>query len=499
MSNWKYKIQIKSNDHIIAQIEEFTLHPSKITLLFGESGIGKSILSKAIYGLLDSDELQVTVNDKPYKEYLRQDFIRQAMANGFFVFQEPSSHLNPVIKLQDQLSEGSLSQSALEEIDTKLLWNSPADDTYTDLQEIYPQPFRPSGGEKQRMLLTMAFRKINLFLKADVNHESALFVFDEPSGSLDDALRNRFLNLLLRKFQQKPFTTLLITHDYSIIGEIFHRYPKLTGQFDFKELYRENDHVAIRSFDPQSYLSWIQNVTATSAKFETGKEFILQVHNKFKTFGRSLQIFQDKEYRQPADLVIRPGEMVYLKAASGVGKTTLAKLITGLYRADRFIMKLTDITVNQNSPAKIWAKNIWGKSAGMVFQHADEALDLQADVYHIFKGLPGKKLSREDVLRELQTLFENKVDPNFLKKKVLFLSGGQKQRLNLLRTFLLETDLIILDEPLNGLDFHSIRKALDIIEEQRQKGRAILIISHNEEIFDSLIDEKHIYYLGIRN
>ena len=78
-----------------------------------------------------------------------------------------------------------------------------------------------------------------------------------------------------------------------------------------------------------------------------------------------------------------------------------------------------------------------------------------------------------------------------------FLSGGQKQRLNLLRTLVLGTGLIILDEPLNGLDFNSVKKVLGLLDEKRAHGSALLMISHNEEIFEHFIDEENIYYLGI--
>jgi ABC-type multidrug transport system ATPase subunit len=60
----------------------------------------------------------------------------------------------------------------------------------------------------------------------------------------------------------------------------------------------------------------------------------------------------------------------------------------------------------------------------------------------------------------------------------------------------MDTDLIILDEPLNGLDFISIKKVLQILEEKRKRGSAFLLISHNEEIFDNFVDRQYIYYLG---
>jgi ABC-type Mn2+/Zn2+ transport system ATPase subunit len=60
----------------------------------------------------------------------------------------------------------------------------------------------------------------------------------------------------------------------------------------------------------------------------------------------------------------------------------------------------------------------------------------------------------------------------------------------------LGTDFIILDEPLNGLDFVSVKKVLSLLEEKRRQGSALLMISHNEEIFDHFVDSRHVYYLA---
>jgi ABC-type multidrug transport system ATPase subunit len=61
----------------------------------------------------------------------------------------------------------------------------------------------------------------------------------------------------------------------------------------------------------------------------------------------------------------------------------------------------------------------------------------------------------------------------------------------------LDTDLLILDEPLNGLGFESIQKVLDLLREKQSAGKGILLISHNEDIFDKLIPPEHVYYLSI--
>jgi ABC-type multidrug transport system ATPase subunit len=59
----------------------------------------------------------------------------------------------------------------------------------------------------------------------------------------------------------------------------------------------------------------------------------------------------------------------------------------------------------------------------------------------------------------------------------------------------LNTDILILDEPFNGLDFRSIVKVLAILKERQKAGKGILLISHNEEIFDTVVNPEQVYYI----
>ncbi|HMA64714.1 MAG TPA: ATP-binding cassette domain-containing protein, partial [Chitinispirillaceae bacterium] len=170
------------------------------------------------------------------------------------------------------------------------------------------------------------------------------------------------------------------------------------------------------------------------------------------------------------------------------------KIILGIYKADSFSMKLCGKSYNEKTHQSAWTKHVWGKQAGMVFQHADESLNLQATVKETFDGLRGRMQGDLDTL--LGQLFTPRTIEAIKHKKTAFLSGGQKQRLNLLRTLALNTDLVIFDEPLNGLDFVNVKKVLELLNQLRMNGTAILMISHNEEIFEALIDEENILYLA---
>ncbi len=490
----RQRVTIASGSRTIADIDDFSFVADEMTFLFGESGIGKSMLCKAVYGLLDPSELDITVGSLPYRQYLKET--AAIVESGFFVFQEPSSHLNPLMRIGEQLREGSIDGTEGEAEILGRLWNDNDRLTLKAILDVHPKPYRPSGGEKQRILLAMAFKKIRL-LPARPAGSPALFVFDEPTGSLDNRYRNRFLAFLFEEWARRPFTCLVITHDYSIISEIYAHAKGLLDRIHFRELRRKGEgRVELVDFRAADYLTWLQTTSGKKKPARTG-EPVLTVSSRFSIFGTAHRICRDEERMQETDLVIRAGEMVYVKAPSGAGKTTLAKVVMGLYEADKFSMTLAGVPVSQATPRSWFEREVWGKLAGMVFQHADEALDLEATVAETFAGLPLKRaLSRGELTAFLGELFEGTIDDAFLSRKVKFLSGGQKQRLNLLRTIAMHPPLIVLDEPLNGLDFDSVRKIIVMLDELRAKGTAMLLISHNEEIFDALVGKECVYYLA---
>ncbi len=487
-----FRIKINSRRRTLVDIARFPIEDGKINFLFGESGIGKTLIARSIFGLPAPEDLQIHFNEKSYAAYRSSADAGHNLENGFFVFQEPSSHLNPLMRLFDQMFEGSLAKKYDDAEILRHLWNNAEDEAIRAVLQVYPKPYRPSGGEKQRILLAMAFKKINRFLQSENGRISPLFVFDEPTGNLDNRLRNRFLELLFEKYRRHPFTVLLITHDYSMISEVLEQHADIAGNVTFRELYRHRDQQRCRIFSPEIYTYWLkQQKPMTGNRNRKKRDLLLKVGRDIEVFGKRL-VF---ERNGPSDLEVRSGELVYLKAASGAGKTTVMKIIMGLLPADRFFAQLGPCSLSENLPRQFWRDNIWAKQAGMVFQHADEALNLQARVQDVFKGLPLEK-SKIDPRQWLNILFDEKREPLPLRRQVGFLSGGQKQRLNLLRSMALDTPLLLLDEPLNGLDFESIKKVLRLLRDKQREGKGILLVSHNEEIFDKIVHPEHIYYLA---
>ncbi len=497
MSAFKFDLQIAAGRRKLVDINNFQISPNKINFLFGESGIGKSIISKAIFGLLEPDDLSIKINSFNYDTYLKSPKIKSLQNDGFFVFQEPSSHLNPLLPLYKQLGEGSLKtvKKSDEQAIIRLLWDGADDDFLKRLLKVFPKPYRPSGGEKQRILLVMAFKKIKKYIDNN-SHKTGLFIFDEPSGSLDNRFRNLFIQLLIECYKQKPFTVLIITHDYSIISEIENNYKSISQGVEYLELLRSESEVKLNNFSKNEYLNWIKKQTWSSSDAIHAGHVLVRLQSDVHVFGKRLT-FHKKIFNSPETVLeVKRGELVYLKAQSGAGKTTIAKIIMGLIKSQKMALTFDQQNATQNTREEFWRKYIWGKRASMVFQHADEALNQNASVLEIFKALSGNsKVEQSKVLRRIQELFDVELKLSFLKKKIKFLSGGQKQRINILRSFVLDTDILILDEPLNGLDLLSSHKVIEKIKRRQADGKAILLISHNEEIFDKIVKPENIYYL----
>lgn len=490
----RFDISIAAGGRQLVDARDFQVEEGAITFLFGESGIGKSLIGKALFGILEESEFRASVNGIPYGEYRESAGARAARSNGFFMFQEPSSHLNPLLTLDQQMKEGTLSRAADPLGAARELWRDADRGTFPLLLPVFPSAYRPSGGEKQRILAAMAFTRMDIAF-AEKDGVPGLFVFDEPTGSLDREARDRLLDRLFSRFRLRKETILLITHDYGMISYVQSRHRDLAGSCRFMELFVGGGIARTREFAPARFLTWLGGLRAEPAV--AGNTPLLRVESGIRIFGRTLRISPQAHEGTPGPLTVKPGELVYLKAGSGIGKTTVAKIVIGLQKADYFRIEIDGVRLGDVSPRQYWRKQLWGKKMTMAFQHADEALNPKASVEETLRilGLSAIRDS-EGVSTALARLFDREEIPLLKGKKVWQLSGGQKQRLNLLRAFALETPLIILDEPLSALDFESIDRVLGLIRDVRSRGRAILLISHNEDIFDSLVSPGSVHRLA---
>ena len=180
------------------------------------------------------------------------------------------------------------------------------------------------------------------------------------------------------------------------------------------------------------------------------------------------------------NISIYHNEIWTLMAPSGSGKSTLLKYILG--------NKESDFSYNGNlylNEIHINSKSISDRDISMIFQN-----DLLFPHMTIIQNL--NFVNKSNNLKAIDLLKENKLDhiANSMPDKI---SGGEKSRVLLIRVLLLETSVILLDEPFNGLDTETKFKTKDFFNKNLLKFNKIaLMVTHNE---DDVIDNKKILNL----
>ena len=92
--------------------------------------------------------------------------------------------------------------------------------------------------------------------------------------------------------------------------------------------------------------------------------------------------------------------------------------------------------------------------------------------------------------------FKVRLDPES-KKRVGKFSLGMRQRLGLAQAFMEDPDLLVLDEPMNGLDNKGVEDIREILLDLKEQGKTILIASHSKEDIEVLCDTVHMMDNGV--
>ncbi len=175
------------------------------------------------------------------------------------------------------------------------------------------------------------------------------------------------------------------------------------------------------------------------------------------------------------DLEINKGGIFAILGPNGSGKTTLIKSILGMV-----IPNAGDIKIDGNSVLKQWD---YRNQINYLPQIANFPENLSVnELIAMVKNLRPKEANDQDLI----DLFGLEL---FLDKKLGNLSGGTKQKVNLVLTFMFDSDLIILDEPTTGLDPISLIHLKQIIQKEKEKGKTLLITTHIMSFVEEIADE----------
>jgi alpha-D-ribose 1-methylphosphonate 5-triphosphate synthase subunit PhnL len=188
----------------------------------------------------------------------------------------------------------------------------------------------------------------------------------------------------------------------------------------------------------------------------------------------------------------RAGECVALAGPSGIGKSSILKMIFGNYRCDagRILLSRGDEVTDIATAAPRAIITLRRHAMGYVSQFL-RAVPRVAALDIVAEPLVAAGIAREEARRRAATMLSRLNIPERLwPLPPATFSGGEQQRVNIARGFLPDMPLLLLDEPTASLDADNRAAVVALIAEKKRRGAAIVAIVHDEDVRDAVADRR---------
>ncbi|MDO5718488.1 MAG: ATP-binding cassette domain-containing protein [Tissierellia bacterium] len=429
------------DEKIILKDIKISIKKGELLLLTGSSGCGKSTLLRLMNGLIPEFyegnlKGEVQVKGKPLGEYGKGELAKY-IGN---VFQNPKDQFFCTI-VEDEIALvgenlGLPRQKLIKRVDEVL--------NLLDIEHLrYKSIFNLSGGERQKVAIACT-----------LVYDTDLIFFDEPSSSLDyKSIEN--LKDLIRLLKSMGKTVVIADHRIYYLKDLFNRLI-LMDKGKVKGIYGSGEIT--------------QNMCRDLGLRTLNEDFLKPekepIYSKELFSINHLDVLQKSEVlMSDISFTLSEREIMAVIGANGVGKTTLAKNLSGLSGGNK------DTTYGHKEKERL-------KNSYFVLQDVDSQLFLDT--------------AENDLLASFD-INDNKVKEEaryYLKKINLWeertshpqkLSGGQKQRLAVITALMSKRGVIILDEPSSGLDYRSMSIMAELLNSISKK-QAVILISHDMEL-----------------
>lgn len=199
-------------------------------------------------------------------------------------------------------------------------------------------------------------------------------------------------------------------------------------------------------------------------------ETYIEIEHVTKTFG-SDKVLSD------INIVMKRGNVYGFSGNNGSGKTVLMKCICGFLPVTKGVIRVGGKIIG--------TERDFPESLGVIIETPGFMVNLSG-----FKNLRilaelNKKIGTEEIRAVLERVGLN---PD-LKKPVAAYSLGMRQRLGIAQAIMEDPEFLILDEPFNGLDKHGVSDIRKLLLSLKEKGKTIILASHNSEDIRILCDK----------
>lgn len=439
-----------------------TIRSGERVAIVGKNGSGKSTLAKIIAGLAAPDSGYVELcGEKVFENTTAYaDAYRNARKFIGALFQSPEDQIVTTVT-EDDVAFG-LENLNVEQPKMRKLVNNALEAVHMQNHRL-SNPSLMSGGQMQKVALA-----------GSIAMQSKLLVLDEPTSMLDSKSREN-VDELFDDLHKSGTSIVQITHridecqraDRILLLEngVLHEIC-----LEKLESYLNNSKSSLSKKSQENINNYQHRNENINDSTHANKAISIS-HLTVKYDNKSTAAINDYS------LDVNEGEIVAIMGENGCGKSTLAKALCGLLKAESGSISVEKIPVSGKT-SKADRQNL-RKTIGYVMQLPEQQLfanTVREDVAYGPKnfGLKGDALKErvDETLRLLNL-------EDLAEKSPFSLSGGQQRLVAIAGVLAFKPRVLVLDEPTAGLDFEAASRLLQILCELNNQGVTIVVITHN--------------------
>jgi len=453
----------------------FTLRKGEIHSLIGENGAGKSTMMKMLYGMFPFDDGEVLVKGESVKHLTP----KLAIEKGIGMVHQEFMLVNELTVLENIILGFEPRKGMKIDFDSARTTVQQYIDQYGMDIQMGKRINQISVGEAQRVEIIKILTR-----GADI------IILDEPTAVLTPQETKRLFEIL-ENLRKDGKSIVFISHKLNEVMEISDRISVM----------RQGEYIG--TVDKKDTSS------AELAKMMIGREVFLNIEKKTAQTGEVVLKVEDlwtsgeKEISKirGVDLEVRAGEIVGIAGIDGNGQSEFIEAITGLRKVEKGKVYLDGADITNLSPKKIRNsglthvpedRNTRGLNRTMTIK--ENMIAVQSEEAPFAKGFLLNNKAALEYTKEKAEIFDIRPrDPEMVTQS---LSGGNAQKIVVAREVSIGGKLLVASQPTRGVDIGAIESIRSILQDVKEKGLGVLLVSADLEEILSLSDRIVVMYEG---